>query len=134
MSIQIEYIDIPVGSDKDSTFTSNDGEVFSDLSRVPFGAFTSQIANLELNKWGLDGNFEIFGNQDFGFWSTAISNISGNFSTPPKLTLTLSNTYTSSGISLIFDQNNFGYCNSINISWTLNGTEISNKTFSPDST
>ena len=75
--------------------------------------------------------------ENFGFWSSHVSDAVGNFLEPITLELKSEGYYTSSGLTLTFDTYNNIYPISVNIEWLRVTPEsyevISQKDFTPDS-
>ena len=62
-----------------------------------------------------------------GWWSLNESNESGNFDSPPFLTFTFGNPYSSLGIEIVFDIVGGSYCPSFDIVWYDGDNQLSSK-------
>lgn len=104
-TVRIEPITLGI----DSKITSNSGTPFSDLSRLHEVATYSLVAVNELGAWGLDGRFEIVSNAStFPFVSNALSNASGIFVSPPRISIEFSGDQRYSPALMLVWSNTYG--------------------------
>lgn len=90
----------------DGTTTSNGQQYFVELVQLEDEIPTiTPIQTCEKNQTLLDGTFELIqtrGDQDYGFWSSEISDAEGNFETNPILTRQFNEYHTTAGLTLTF--------------------------------
>ncbi len=89
-----------------ATLSSNGAEAVSQLTDLLIygNCATGKWLTLEPDFWALDGTWEPLPvGQTVGFWSTALSDENGQFASPPTLTAQLSQTASSVGFTLRFD-------------------------------
>ena len=131
MSVRVVYQDIAPGSAEDATVSASGKAAISNISLLPFGSGNSdEYATLEPNAWTLDGSMEIYDDQDVSYWSSALSNSSGVFSTQPTITFTFSRSITSLGLYFIFRGD--CWCSALTIDWYANNAVIDTQDYAPD--
>ena len=131
MSVKLIYRDIAVGAAEDAKVTAGGADALSVVSLLPFGSGNeTQYATLEKNMWLLGGAKKVYDGGVYSFWSAAVSDGNGYFSTPPEITAQTDEKYNSLGITLDFGAMN--YCTEVEIIWYNDGAEISRKTYHPD--
>ena len=129
----ISYKDVAVGADEDAAVSATGNANYSHLDKVPFGASHPPIATLEPRSWVLDGRRVALDTQQVAFWSEQMSDINGDFITPPTITFTFNEQYSSIGLSITGDPAVGEYCSAVNIKWYQGDTLKSSKDFTPDS-
>lgn len=88
-----------------ATATSNGAQNFAPPSQT-IDALNNydKYSTLELNNWILDGSVKLFPNnptgQEWGYWSSAMSNDSGTFTTSPVLTFSWTSNHSSVGVTI----------------------------------
>lgn len=127
MAGSILYRDIAPGAAEDMTVTTSGAADFCDVSLLPYGDGAYTVPSLELNAWGLDGGAD---GDTAAYWSDAVSDETGTFATPPTVTLTFTEQYTSTGITLVFAPGD--YCTDVNIKWYRNSSLRAEADFAPD--
>ena len=102
--IQIIYSDVAPGADNDATY-SGQTQSYALLDNLSAGASPCLIATGEPGRWKLDGSVDILGyvDADYGYVSAAQSNTSGKYAAGIGLDVTLTGSYTSSGLTILFD-------------------------------
>ena len=102
--IQIIYSDVAPGADNDATY-SGQTQSYALLDNLSAGASPCLIATGEPGRWKLDGSVDILGyvDADYGYVSAAQSNTSGKYAAGVGLDITLTGSYTSSGLTILFD-------------------------------
>lgn len=105
----------------------------SNLAALPFGSETDKLSVLELNAWGLDGSYELYSGQEYAMWSSELSDTDGSFANAPVITATLDKQYSSTGMTLKFNEATGDYCSAVNIKWYLDDTVKADVDFTPDS-
>ena len=132
MAVKLIYKDVALGADEDAQVTTTTPEDFSEIGRVPFGTDTGAVATGELNGWGLSHDYKVRDKQPFAFWSKERSGADCLFGTPPTITLTFSEQYTSTGLTVRFAPESMDYCTEINVTWYQNGAVKERGTYYPD--
>ena len=130
----ILYRDIAPGAIDGAQITATEATPFSDPSMLADDEhYVSQAATLERNVWTLDGTRRIYGGGTEPYWSSVLSGDDCMLDPAPVVTLTLDGTYTSLGITLVFDTSSSGgYCSDVLICWYRSGALLTEKAFSPD--
>lgn len=135
MAIKLIYKDeIPGVAEGATVAVSVETENFANPALLPFGAETGGIATLEPNGWGLTHDYKVKDKQNFGFWSSEISDNEGNFTNPPVITITLDAQYLVTGFSLWFSPDTGDYCSKINTVLYQGETAVYSADFSINST
>lgn len=119
----ILYKDIAPGAAEDASISSLDALGYSDPSTLANAPETPAVASCELNYWGLDGTFELVDGQPLAFWSEELSDGNCEFANPPVITIEFSKQYSSTGITLVFDQATGIFCREVNVKW-YQGEEV----------
>lgn len=126
----ILYKDVPPGADEDAAVSTNGAQPFSTLT-LPFGVTHDPLATCELNAWGLNGAFDMADGHQVAFWSTSQSGEDCMFANQPVITITFDEQYSSTGISFVFDEND--WCDLLNVQWWQQGTLKADVDFTPTS-
>ena len=100
----ILYKDIAPGAAEDAEMSAQYADSGSNLSTLPFGSETDKLAVLELNAWGLDGSYDLYSGQEYALWSADLSGADGSFARNPVITATLDRQYSSTGMTLKFNE------------------------------
>lgn len=133
MSLKLKYLDVPYGAQEDAQ-AAGDGQSFTDMSIVPFGAADTSYATLEPYGWPLDGGRSLIPDSPkTGFWSKERTDGDGNFATPPILTLSFSKSYSATGVTFAFSPGTDEWCSKIRVTWYNGATLLSQVTAYPDS-
>lgn len=134
-STVIEYGAIDVTAKSDSNLSVSSSQSFSKLNELKKSKLTeTKYSTLEKNHFVLDGKSENMGStiENVGWWSLAMSNSEGNFTTPLTLTITFSQVHSSLGLTLTFSQ--YAYCNNLKIQYyNTSNTLITEETYTPNS-
>lgn len=129
--LKIIYDDIALGAKEDAEYTVSDNGHLDDMSQsYEFPDTALMFPEYSL----LDGtyrNARVL--QNIGYMSSAISDEDGVFETPPVLTATFTEKYSSVGLTLTFNDYSEDYCSEVEIIWYQDGSEIERETFYPDS-
>lgn len=139
MSIRIEYGGVAVGAKQDFSAATDDKASFVDLTDLnEIGAEIKNFGNpCELYTVPLDGSTLPIPseetNDNIGWWSNSISDMSGQFDNPIVLRLSADEYYSSSGITIVFDTFNNIYATYMLVEWYREGDLISSKEFYPNS-
>lgn len=126
------YRDVAVGAENNVTPSIAGGMADSSAAVLPFGVANESIATAELNAWMLDGTRRWKETQPIAFWSKDISGEDGIFAAPPSLTFNFSQNYTTTGITIVFDEADGDFATPVLIEWYQGGTLKSSKEFYPD--
>ena len=129
----ILYKDIAPGAAEDAEMSAQYVDGGSNLPALPFGSETDKLAVLELNAWGLDGSYDLYSGQEYALWSADLSGADGSFDRAPVITATLDRQYSSTGMTLKFNEATGEYCSAVNIKWCLDDTVKADVDFYPDS-
>lgn len=128
--LKITYGDIALGAKENAEYTASDGGKLDDLRKK------HSFPDIALNYPGyslLDGNYknyDVF--PESGYISSSISDAEGIFQTPPVLTATFSEKYSSQGITLTFNDYSEDYCSQLTLKWYRNSESLAEETFYPD--
>lgn len=80
-----------------------------------------KYGTLEYNQFVLDGTFNLFPDnpsvENFGLWSSSMSDAVGNFANPPKLEFTFAQNHSSLGLTLHFDAYCDDHCDHVTVKW-----------------
>ena len=126
----IIYKDVAPGADEDAAVSTNGAQPFSTLT-LPFGVDHDPISTCELNAWGLNGTFDMVDGHQVAFWSTSQSGADCLFTAQPVITIRFDNQYSSTGISFVFDEND--WCDLVNVQWWQQSTLKADVDFTPNS-
>lgn len=121
--IQIIYSDIAPGADDNAAYSGNT-QAYASLDNLSAGASPLLVATGETGRWKLDGSVDIYGyaSADYGYVSLAQSDDAGIYASGVGLEIVLSENYTSSGLTILFDMlEDVRYV--VNISW-YNGSTL----------
>lgn len=131
MSGKLIYKDVAPGADTDATISTSSAQSFCNLALIPFDTTMPKIVTLEPGMWILGEKYKIMNGQDIPFWSTAMSDVNGNFAVPPSYTVSFDNQYTTLGIYLRFSPDTGDYCTSVTIKWYQGATLLDTQDFAP---
>lgn len=138
---RIEYDGEAAGARQDFESVMSEQTAFSnpELLRQNNVQYPKYGNPCELYSVALDGNTMPFpvgasAIHRFGIWSKQLTNAAGLFDEPITLTATADDTYTSSGISFVFDENSGIYANNINIKWYRDSELLASENYTPNST
>lgn len=133
ISVTFQLIDLEAAGQ--ATPSSNGAETFSDLMQLLTGAAQSpgKVMTMEDNLVQTDGTWDIMPDgMEVPFWSTAVSDGSGTFTTPPTLTMELSAPASSIGFSMTFDEPAGCWPSRVRITAYSGDTQLSRKEFAND--
>lgn len=114
---RVLYKDVAPGADANAQSAAIGAASDSNLDLLPSGALPGPAITLEPNRWLLDGTFLFRETQRLAFWSDTLSDEYGAFAAPPVITISFTNQYSSTGISLVFDEATGEYCSEVNVKW-----------------
>lgn len=128
----ILYKDIGPGAAEDASVSTTEATGFSVPSKLAQGIEPDPTITFELNHWGLNGTYMSVDSEDIAFWSAEPSGVDCLFQSPPVITITFDQQYSSVGITLVFDSASGDYCKAVNIKWYQGSTLKENVDFTPD--
>ena len=129
--IQYNQFDTTALSDATETTTSN--QTFGNLALLKDNAEPEKYMTLENDFTVLDGSFSELPDSpsDVVFWSSEISDASGNFSTNPTITIDFDTNHSSIGLTLHFSES---YPLGMIVKWYNSSSQlITSETFTIDS-
>lgn len=132
MAVKLIYKDIALGADEDAAVDTSSVESFSDVSKIPFGTDAVAIATCEPNGWGLVRDYTVLDNQPIAFWSVDKSGADCSFNSPPTITLSFSEQYTTTGLTVRFSPSSMDYATRFSVVWYQGNTVKHSGTYYPD--
>lgn len=119
MSLDVRYIDAPVGAQESGRVSGNGIQPFADYSNIMSGAVDIPWATLEPGMWTLDGTRKLLNDsaRNIGWWSRTASGEDGSFASPPTIEIVFAEPYTSTALSFSFWPSIGQWCSEINVSW-----------------
>lgn len=134
-NLTVRYLDTPEGAQRAAQASGDAGQSFSSLPGIIAGAQDIPYATLEPGLWVLDGTRQILPDapQDAGWWSDSRTGEDGRFETPPKISVTFPEPYTSTGITFVFSPSTEQWCSEIKLNWYNGQTLLAETTAYPDS-
>ena len=125
MSLSVKYIDVPIGAQEEAVAESTAAQPFSNAEEITAGAIDAPWATLEPSSWPLDGSRMLFDDvpENVGWWSKDRTDNDGRFTTPPVITISFPQPYTSTGLTFMFWPSMGQWCNKIGVSW-YNGNQL----------
>lgn len=138
--VKIRYAMVDITAAEDGTISiTGDTQSFSDTAELVDDEHSIlKWATLEKNSHVLDDTQlllpEDISSEFMGVWSDEISGTDGKFTKPITMTVKFTDAHTSAGITLIFSEPTYDWCNDLAITWldADNGV-ISEKRYYPDS-
>lgn len=138
MSVLVKYSDVAIGAKE--SFDISTGEKLDasniDLMKVDGALFKRYDVPFALNSMILDGESEFLpesGLAEVGYISNQLSDESGNFAEPIIFELSSLETFTSAGLTIIFDEKKNIYSTHINIKWYNGDSLLDEADFYPGS-
>lgn len=117
MSLEIHYVDVPVGVDDSTSVTATGQNTISNPDAVRNG-INNAYATLEPGVWRLDGSLDIMPDDPVvALWSDQRSGDDGILPTPLKVELVFSTPLTATGITLTFSPGTNQWCSEMNAKW-----------------
>ena len=110
-----------MGADKNATVTTTTKTAFSDPAQIPHGVNPPALVTCEPNGWGLSHDYKARGNHSIAFWSNELSGENCAFSSVPTITLTFTEQYTTTGITVQFAVNSVDFCRKLKVYWYQGG-------------
>lgn len=128
---KIAYKDIAPGAADAAGVTTESASLFSTPNDILNGKTVPAYATLEFNQWALTGTKKSYSGEMVAFWSAEMSGEDGYFSNPPVITVTLSDLFSSTGITLSFDTAAGDYCSEVEIAWYKDDEALADVKFQP---
>lgn len=136
MAVKIVYENKAVGIEGNVTNTASEKQSFVDLTELDRENNIANYGTLEGNNWLLTDDVKILPDDlesiDLGYWSTNLSDSSGEFTSPIIITRTYNANFTSPGITFTFDTYNNIYATEVNIKWYRGSTLLDSKDYTPN--
>ena len=134
MSLQVKYVDVPLGAKETASITTTSCQSFGEAQDLITGAENILWATLEPNGWALDGTREILGDSPsgVGWWSLHRSGADGRFAQIPVIRIQFPRTYTATGITFDFWAALGYWCAEVSVSWYRGQTLLQTVTGFPD--
>lgn len=141
MGILVKYSDVALGAKEAFVPTATSLQPFSSLDQLSQNGliFPSYSTIGELNQTSLSMDITqtplpaTMGDNHIGIWSSELSGLDGTFTNAPVLTMTATGElFTSTGITLTFDEENNLFASELTIQWYNGSTLLDEVTFYPD--
>lgn len=137
VSVRYEMLDTTAAKDGDMSVVQQ-LQPFSNISELVEDDRILKWATLEKNSHILDGSYmflpDDIRSEFMGIWSEQLSGPDGRFETPIVMNVAFESPHTSAGITFIFSEETYDWCNDLLISWMDDsGKSISEKRFAPTS-
>ena len=129
----VEYNQFDTTALTDASETTTDNSTFGNLALLKNNAEPTKYMTLEENFTLLDGSFSELPDSptDVVFWSSEISDVDGNFSTNPTITINFDDNHSSIGLTLHFSES---YPLEVIVKWYNSSSQlITSETFTIDS-
>jgi len=134
MRTYIVYKDVAPDAEQYATVTGTELKDDSAPSSLLTGLENIKAITLEHNGWTLDSTYKLYDSSKVALWSEELSDADGLFTDNPSVTFSLSQQFSSVGVTITFDTVNNEYCDEIVVRWYQGTTLKSEETFYPDST
>lgn len=138
--VKIRYAMVDITAVEDGTISiTGDTQSFSDTAELVDDEHSIlKWATLEKNSHVLDDTQlllpEDISSEFMGVWSDEISGADGKFTKPVTMTVKFTNAHTSAGVTFIFSEATYDWCNDLTITWLdADNSVISEKRYYPDS-
>lgn len=132
---KVIYRDVAVGAEDSATVHGSGQTSESKLQSLPTGVSPGNVLSLERNRWLLDGAArQYYKDSEIAFWSTEISGNDCKFSSDPVISISFSQQFSSTGVSIVFDDANDEWCDQINVKWYQGAELKADQDFKPDGT
>ncbi len=138
VKIRYAMVDITAAEEGTISITGNT-QPFSDTAElVDDENSILKWATLEKNSHVLDGSQlllpEDISSEFMGVWSDELSGADGKFIEPITMTVKFTNAHTSAGVTFIFSEPTYDWCNDLAVTWfDVNDNVISEKRYAPES-
>ncbi len=129
---KIIYRDVPPGATDGARTTVTGNASFANGDLLIVGGSVPDAMTLELNTWALDGSKVLFGSSTPPYWSQSLSDADSVFATTPTITVKLSDSFSATGVTLMFADAAGAYCSEVLIRWYSGDTLVTSGTFYPD--
>lgn len=117
MSAKVIYKDIALGAAENAAVSASGAEDFSVPDKITAGISAPAIATCELGGWGLSHDYKARGEQSLAFWSKAKSGADCLFAAAPSITLSFTEQYTSTGLTVRFAPGSMDFCRQCRVEW-----------------
>lgn len=132
--LKIVYDDIALGAKEDCTASTSDKGYYVDMGNLKEDTEFPDYALCLPRYSKMNGTYVNAPEElsDMGYVSGSISDGEGEFETPPSITFTFTQNYSSVGITLQFNDYSEDYCDQVNIKWYRDGELLADQDYSPD--
>lgn len=132
--VEISFGNVDATAATDGSWSSNGEQSYSEFDTLDYNyEYEKSYADLELNRWALDGNTVIVpssGTMYDGFVSSHMSNSEGEFTTEAVITKTFTHPHDFPGLTLTFDALYQEWPETVRVEFWLNG-EVSETVTQP---
>ncbi len=135
MSLQVKYVDVPLGAKEVARANTTACQSFGQEQQLLSGASDTPWATLEPDSWKLDGTRGLLPESpaDVGWWSLHRSGENGRFLQIPTIQILLPQTYTATGITFDFWASLQHWCSEVLVVWYREGVVLQEVAAFPDS-
>lgn len=134
MKTTILYKDVAPGAAEDADISAPGGLKNSHASLLADGVTPPPVITLERNAWVLDGSHKYMDDCRIAFWSEELSDKDCAFQNPPVITVLFDKQYSSTGLTVVFDESSGNRCSLVNVKWYQGETLKADVDFEPDTT
>ena len=119
MSLQVKYLDVPVGAQETAVIIADSGQPFSQAGQLTEGVEDVLWATLEPEGWALDGSGRLLPDmpQRVGWWSRERSGADGMLPNPPVITVTFPKPMSATGLTFRFWPSMNQWCSHADVAW-----------------
>lgn len=130
----IIYRDVAPGATRNARFSGTEYDDFSQLDELRNEHEPKNIVSLERNMWVLGRGFKILDKSEhlIPFWSAPLSDENCNLNPYPTITIDFTAQYSTTGLTVQFDEPPGAYCADLHIKWYRNGSIVAEGDFYPD--
>lgn len=132
--LKIVYDDIALGAKEDCTAETNDKDYYVDLENLKESVEFPDYALCLPRYAKLNGEYANAPEslEDMGYVSDSISGEDGSFLSPPEIVFSFTQTYSSVGITLRFNDHSEDFCDKVRIQWYREEELLEDAEFYPD--
>lgn len=135
MSLQVQYIDAPVGMLESAEVQTSASQPFGTQQQVTSGADDIPWATLEQVGWPLNGKCRLIPDEPFmmGWWSETLSGDDGTLDPAPVISISFPQAYSAEDVGFRFWPSLQQWCSEMEVSWYLGDQLLSQSVVFPDS-
>lgn len=133
--LKIVYEDVALGAKADAEAASDDKDYYVELENLKEELEFPDYALCLPRYAKMDGEYSNAPDEleNMGYVSDSISDDSGEFETPPEITFTFTQNYSSVGITLQFNDHSGDYCSRVAVKWYRDEELLLEQEYEPDS-